>query len=197
MINDNNPHDPSWVSNLLHLMNGQGFSARGLSLRAGLNATAVRDIIEGRSRFPRYSTIQALSSVLNTTPSVLMGEASAKIEVAKQMYTFAKHIEHLSEIAACLDKTLQEVESKLASNNSAEDRGSHNKLGTKDIILTSRQKEIMTWAIIGKTNGEIGEILKISKHTVNVHFRRIYEKTEVNNRVQAVAKVLALGIVNL
>jgi len=53
----------------------RGFNPRSLSLSAGLNATAVRDMLEGRTRFPRYDTVLALSHVLEVTPSRLMGGA--------------------------------------------------------------------------------------------------------------------------
>jgi len=45
-------------------MEEQKFNARSLSLRAGLNATAVRDMIEGRSRYPRYDTVESLAGAL-------------------------------------------------------------------------------------------------------------------------------------
>lgn len=64
---------PKWLDNLRALMAHRGFNARSLSLTAGLNATAVRDMFEGRARFPRYDTIEALSRALNVTPAQLMG----------------------------------------------------------------------------------------------------------------------------
>ena len=48
MTESKDNHTPTWVENLRILMAEQGFNPRSLSLRAGLNATAVRDMIEGR-----------------------------------------------------------------------------------------------------------------------------------------------------
>lgn len=47
---------------------------RGASVAAGLGASTIRNIIEGRSEYPRTKTIQALARVLNTTPQWLMDE---------------------------------------------------------------------------------------------------------------------------
>lgn len=50
--------------NLTRYMELRGLNPRSLSLAAGLGATAVRDIIEGKSSEPRYSTIRCLSGAL-------------------------------------------------------------------------------------------------------------------------------------
>jgi len=64
---------PKWLDNLRALMAHRGYNARSLSLTAGLNATAVRDMLEGRARFPRYDTVESLSKALSVTPAQLMG----------------------------------------------------------------------------------------------------------------------------
>lgn len=53
------PSQPQWIEILRELMNSQGLNPRSLSLKAGLGATAVRDMLEGRARFPRYDTAVA------------------------------------------------------------------------------------------------------------------------------------------
>src|ERR1700743_1870546 len=70
-------NQPMWVRNLRALMEQKNFNPRSLSLKAGLNATAVRDMLEGRSRFPRYDTATALAEALGVTPSVLMNDPKA------------------------------------------------------------------------------------------------------------------------
>ena len=54
-----------------------GYSPRSLSLAAGLNATAIRDILQGRSRRPRYQTLYRIAQVLGTTPESLLTEDDA------------------------------------------------------------------------------------------------------------------------
>ncbi len=53
-------------------MKSRGLNPRSLSLKAGLNPTAVRDMIEGRVKFPRYDTVEALAKALEVSPARLM-----------------------------------------------------------------------------------------------------------------------------
>ena len=66
----------------------------------------------------------------------------------------------------------------------------------QNIVLTEKEREVLTWAASGKTDEEIGEILSMSKHTVNLHFRHIFEKIGANNRILAVVKALTVGIIS-
>ena len=62
---------------------------------------------------------------------------------------------------------------------------------TKDAFgLSARELEIMKWVRYGKTNQEIGMILSISIFTVKNHLRHVFEKLNVVNRAQAVAKLV-------
>ncbi len=56
--------------------------------------------------------------------------------------------------------------------------------------LTARQAEILAWLAVGKTDGEIAEILTISPRTVSHTLARIYRKLGVENRVGAVTHAL-------
>jgi transcriptional regulator EpsA len=64
-------------------------------------------------------------------------------------------------------------------------------------LLTEREREILRWIHIGKSNIEIGTILAISPLTVKNHVQKILRKLNVQNRTQAVGKALALRILNL
>jgi len=66
-------NEPKWIENLRVLIAHKGSNPRALSLAAGLNATAVRDMLEGRAKFPRYDTVESLSKALGVTPAQLMG----------------------------------------------------------------------------------------------------------------------------
>jgi transcriptional regulator EpsA len=59
-------------------------------------------------------------------------------------------------------------------------------------ILTAREKEILKWIHLGKSNFEIGTILGISPLTVKNHVQKILRKLNVRNRTQAVGRALAL-----
>ena len=58
--------------------------------------------------------------------------------------------------------------------------------------LSEREREIMQWVALGKTNPEIGCILSISEFTVKNHMKSIFGKLDVTNRAQAVAKLARL-----
>jgi DNA-binding CsgD family transcriptional regulator len=70
-------------------------------------------------------------------------------------------------------------------------------MNPKNIVLTVTERDVLARAASGKTDDEISEIMKVSKHTVNMHFRNIYKKLEANNRVLAVVKGLTYGLVSL
>ncbi len=58
--------------------------------------------------------------------------------------------------------------------------------------LSERERQIMVWVAMGKTNPEIGSILSISEFTVKNHMKSIFTKLDVTNRAQAVAKLTRL-----
>jgi DNA-binding response OmpR family regulator/DNA-binding CsgD family transcriptional regulator len=53
--------------------------------------------------------------------------------------------------------------------------------------LTPRESEVLMWVARGKSNRDIGEILKLSPRTVNKHLEQIYAKLGVENRASAAA----------
>ena len=63
-------------------------------------------------------------------------------------------------------------------------------------VLTVREQEILKWIYLGKSNFEIGAILKISPLTVKNHVQKILRKLNVVNRTQAIGKALELRILN-
>jgi len=61
--------------------------------------------------------------------------------------------------------------------------------------LTERERGILRWVYLGKSNGEIGAILNISALTVKNHMQKILRKLNVVNRAQAVGKALDARII--
>jgi transcriptional regulator EpsA len=59
--------------------------------------------------------------------------------------------------------------------------------------LSERERQIMVWVAMGKTNPEIGCILSISEFTVKNHMKSIFGKLDVSNRAQAVAKLTRIN----
>jgi len=101
-------------------MEAKGFNPRSLSLKAGLNATAVRDMLEGRTRFPRYDTVLALSQVLEIPPSQLMGGPTGLVEAPKKPAKVEEDdLELLTEIITRLQEVAQEYRHELKARDFA------------------------------------------------------------------------------
>ena len=62
--------------NLFRLMGEQGLTAAELSRKARLNARAVKDIEEGRSKSPKLSTAKALADALGVSLDYLVMPAA-------------------------------------------------------------------------------------------------------------------------
>jgi len=60
--------------------------------------------------------------------------------------------------------------------------------------LRSRELECLSWAAMGKTTWEIGQLLRISEHTVVYHLRNACVRLDAVNRQQAIAKAIELGL---
>jgi transcriptional regulator EpsA len=65
----------------------------------------------------------------------------------------------------------------------------HHRNAARVSMLSERERQIMVWVAMGKTNPEIGMILDISEFTVKNHMKSIFSKLDVTNRAQAVAKL--------
>lgn len=62
--------------------------------------------------------------------------------------------------------------------------------------LTARERECLLWTAEGKTSWEISKILGISERTVIFHLKNAAEKLDVNNRQQAVARAVSIGLIS-
>jgi DNA-binding response OmpR family regulator/DNA-binding CsgD family transcriptional regulator len=57
----------------------------------------------------------------------------------------------------------------------------------KELGLTSRESEVLSWISRGKTNRDIAQILGLSPRTIDKHLEQIYSKLGVENRTAAAA----------
>lgn len=62
------------------------------------------------------------------------------------------------------------------------------------VRISQREREILEWVQMGKTNYEIGCILSISEFTVKNHMKRICSKLDAGNRTHAIAKATRAGL---
>jgi SOS-response transcriptional repressor LexA len=85
------------------LVKEHGPSARAVSLRAGLGATAVKDILSGKSQDPGFATIQAIAAALDVSAEQLMvASPDAYQPSAVRMRRVKRQIPVLGEVAAGL-----------------------------------------------------------------------------------------------
>lgn len=61
--------------------------------------------------------------------------------------------------------------------------------------LSSREREILQWIAAGKTHQDVSDILNISHRTVEVHMRSAREKLHALTTPQAVARAIAMRII--
>lgn len=62
--------------------------------------------------------------------------------------------------------------------------------------LTRRERECLHWAASGKTSWEIGRVLGVSERTVVFHLQNAARKFGVNARQPAIARAIALGLID-
>jgi DNA-binding CsgD family transcriptional regulator len=65
------------------------------------------------------------------------------------------------------------------------------------IQLTAREREVIAWAARGKTVIDTAQILGISPETVEGFIKQALRKLDASNKTHAVAKSIALGIIDL
>ncbi|HXP49917.1 MAG TPA: LuxR C-terminal-related transcriptional regulator [Bacteroidia bacterium] len=70
-----------------------------------------------------------------------------------------------------------------------------NEIKLKEIGISKREYEILEQISKGLSNKEIADKLSVSENTVKTHSSRIFEKLDVNKRMQAIQKAKELGLI--
>ena len=70
-----------------------------------------------------------------------------------------------------------------------------NEEAIRSLGLTARECEILDLLASGQSNKEMARSLGISPNTVKTHVARVYEKLEVQKRVQAIEKARWLSLI--
>lgn len=118
----------------------------------------------------RATGTQAIFAALTTDPNPPAGSGSA-----------------LKLLLPFMDSALGRIQVPgVAAPGAAEE---HGEPPTALRLLSERERQIMQWVALGKTNPEIGCILSISEFTVKNHMKSIFGKLDVANRAQAVARL--------
>jgi LuxR family transcriptional regulator, quorum-sensing system regulator BjaR1 len=63
--------------------------------------------------------------------------------------------------------------------------------------LSNREREVLQWAAVGKSDWEIGKILSISEKTANAHIENVKRKYGVTSRIHAVVKGMNCRAIHL
>ncbi|HXW65734.1 MAG TPA: LuxR C-terminal-related transcriptional regulator, partial [Burkholderiaceae bacterium] len=66
---------------------------------------------------------------------------------------------------------------------------------SKQVDLSQREIETLTWSARGKTSDEIASILGLSKRTVDFHIDNARTKLGVSSRIQAAVKAATGGLI--
>ncbi len=90
----------------------------------------------------------------------------------------------LTQVLPYIDHALRQVEHL---PHQSVGRGGLYQRFSMERLLSAREREILHWIAMGKTNDEIASILELSLYTVKNNVQRIFRKLNVSNRAQAVA----------
>ena len=84
---------------------------------------------------------------------------------------------------------------KLTPRRAAESAFERNDAAIRSLGLSPREVEILEALASGESNKEMARRLGISPNTVKTHIARVYEKLEVQRRVQAIEKARLLALI--
>ncbi len=65
----------------------------------------------------------------------------------------------------------------------------------KNVRLTDREREILSWAAEGKSDSVISDLIGVSHATVRFHLNNIYRKLNANERTLATVKAIRHGLI--
>lgn len=102
-------------------------------------------------------------------------------------FGFAETIPHGSK------DMFRELEGAAASHHNQIVR--HFASNEREIELSQRENDVLTWIARGKSKNEISTILEISVSSVDTYTRRIFDKMGVNSRVAAAIAGVTKGLV--
>lgn len=72
---------------------------------------------------------------------------------------------------------------------------SENRAESTEVLLTDRQRHILSLVSQGYSNKKIGSLLFVSHETVKSHLQRIMERLAANDRTEAVVKAIKLDLI--
>lgn len=146
------------------------------------------------------SLIEEYHSIEENKPSI--PTASIQAQLLHLVWTYIKQgeqIENLMQITAVNHSLLTEFISFLNHTNvvvkeiQLADPVSRQPEISNDLNLSKRESEVMKLVVKGLNNRDIASHLYISEHTVKNHMTNIFQKMNVTDRSQAIAKIYQSG----
>lgn len=94
-------------------------------------------------------------------------------------------------------RLLDHVQTSTLSENSAAGGALHSDRMFPEpaIHLTTREREVLKWAMDGKSAWATGQILCLSENTVKFHIKGAMRKLHSGSRIQAVLKAIEMGLI--
>lgn len=86
-----------------------------------------------------------------------------------------------------------EVSRRIAADVLVRQRGA-NPGGAVPVVLTSRERQVLTLVSRGDSNAEIAHSLEMSPNTVRTHLQTLFTKFQVQSRLKMLARARELGI---
>ncbi len=74
-------------------------------------------------------------------------------------------------------------------------RAGSSNTNARGVRLTKREIEVLGLIAQGNSSKEAADALYVSKRTVDFHLANIYDKLQVNNRVQAFRSATRMGLI--
>ena len=182
-------HDPAAAASIVDELAKRGFDAEAVHLGSdalGRILSEAPDVVLSEIRMPVMSGFELLTRLRAASPR------SARIPFVFLAAAFDEgDRERCARFGcACVTKPIDAdqlvaiLEGRLARTIDTE-------LWLRDVALSSREVETLTWAARGKTSAEIALIVGLSKRTVDFHIDNARAKLGVATRIEAAARAAA------